>query len=314
MSLLILIIALSAGTWAHFNHKLPPSVQEWTDQLHRTVERGVKQLREEPLTVPTIQVPSLPGILLVAPTATAEATPTSVSDTDPTDYAEAEALVAQRINEFRASRGLSSLTFSGALSAVARTHSEDMANRSFFDHVNPDGLEPQGRVESAGLIDFSCSENLYQVINATLDDADHIALEAFTGWLHSPGHYENMIGPSHDTGGVGVFIQSRLLLGDLTPRRYDIYVTHLLCKNISEYNQLQVQYEDAYSLYTEYQASYELLLAAYRSVEDRYVKNEVPRVNLDAAYDELESTVQLLTAQVEIVNNLVERLNLAAAS
>jgi hypothetical protein len=48
-------------------------------------------------------------------------------------------------NKERALRNLSPLRRDPALEVIAREHSEDMAKRNFFDHINPDGEDPADR-------------------------------------------------------------------------------------------------------------------------------------------------------------------------
>ncbi len=229
--------------------------------------------------------------------------------------------------EFRVGRSLMSMLYEESLGAVARKHSEDMAKRSYFEHVNPDGVAPQGRVEAAGLKDFGCGENLYMATNAKQDDVEFIAEESFDGWLHSPPHYENMITPKWNVGGVGVYVEKKTLPGDAVPTRYDIWVTHLLCKDLSEYNRFKVLYDEAKALtdkldgeFNAQRADHDRLKAEYTVVEDRYKKNQATRTELDkayeayrAAYDAMEAARQSLNAQVIVLNDLVQKLNAAAA-
>ena len=288
-NLLVLIAILSVGgTWAYLSNG------EDTDSTPSLA----------PTATPAATTPSAPNLI-----------PTSVPPTTvpPPDqgtgsYSQAEAAVAQRINEFRANRGLSILALSEELVSVARAHSRDMAERNFFDHVNPDGWKPQDRVEGAGLDNFSCGENLFQITDGLQDSNDFITSEAFTGWLNSPGHFENMVKPSHNTGGVGVYVKSKFII-DLSPRRYDIYVTHLLCRDISEYNKLYAQYEEAKIFYDRLDAEFESLKTEYNAIEERHLRNEMSRSQLEAAFEKLEATRTHLNAQSDIVNMLVEQLN-----
>ena len=190
-------------------------------------------------------------------------------------------------------------------------HSEDMSRQGFFDHTNPDGLGPQDRVEHSGLYDFSCGENLYMVTGATRDDAEWVSSEAFTGWLNSPGHYKNMIEPRYDVGGVGVFVKSTLFV-NIVPVRYEIYVTHLLCRDMAEYNRLDVQYEATYAFLGQLEKKYEELDAEYKAMEKQYVNNNATRAQLEGAYEKLEAARIQLKAQVAVVNQLVEKMNAAA--
>jgi uncharacterized protein YkwD len=104
-----------------------------------------------------------------------------------------------------------------------------MADQVFFDHVNQQELGPQDRVEAMGLNEFACGKNLFMVTNSSKHGASYIASMAFTGWLNSPGHYENIVTAKYDTGGVGVVVKSRNYnFGWPVIRSHDIYVTHLL--------------------------------------------------------------------------------------
>src|SRR5688572_24058278 len=61
-----------------------------------------------------------------------------------------EARVHELINAERLRLKLRPLRVDDKLSMIARRHSEDMARRGFFDHVNPDGLGPNDRAQAAG--------------------------------------------------------------------------------------------------------------------------------------------------------------------
>lgn len=76
------------------------------------------------------------------------------------------------------------LALSPQLTVAARAHSLDMANRDFFDHVNPDGLNPTQRVQAAGYAG-TAGENI--AAGYTSIDAVHRA------WLESVGHRKNVL-------------------------------------------------------------------------------------------------------------------------
>jgi uncharacterized protein YkwD len=63
----------------------------------------------------------------------------------------AEEQVLALVNAQRAAVGCGALAGDASLASVARAHSADMRDRGFFDHVNPDGLDPFDRAERAGL-------------------------------------------------------------------------------------------------------------------------------------------------------------------
>lgn len=78
---------------------------------------------------------------------------------------------------------------------VAAAHSQDMIDRDFFAHVNPDGENPGDRIADAGYPAWSWGENL----------AVHIgAAEAHDLLFTSAGHRDNMLRDTYREIGVGV--------------------------------------------------------------------------------------------------------------
>jgi hypothetical protein len=75
------------------------------------------------------------------------------------------------------------LSLNQYLTVAARAHSLDMAQRDFFDHVNPDGLDPTDRAQAAGYTG-SAGENIAAGYRSI--DASHRA------WINSLGHRKNV--------------------------------------------------------------------------------------------------------------------------
>ena len=107
--------------------------------------------------------------------------------------AEAEVLAA--VNAARAESGCEPLTHDEGLAAVARAHSADMRDRSFFDHVNPAGLDPFDRAQAAGQTNARAE-------NIAMGQPTPAAVMAF--WMDSSGHRANVLDCSVRTLGVGV--------------------------------------------------------------------------------------------------------------
>lgn len=90
------------------------------------------------------------------------------------------------------------LTLEPRLHCAARKHSQDMAERNFFDHINPDGEDPFDRMAQAGYTDYaSAGENIAAGL------ADPAA--TVQGWLDSDGHCANMLNPQYRDFGVGFY-------------------------------------------------------------------------------------------------------------
>ena len=111
-----------------------------------------------------------------------------------TDTVSEEKMFAM-VNQERTSRGGSALQIRDALTAVARSHCEDMLKRGYFSHYTPEGLSPFDRMAKAN-IDFTfAGENLALAPNTEL---------AMKGFMQSPGHRENILSADFHRVGIGV--------------------------------------------------------------------------------------------------------------
>jgi uncharacterized protein YkwD len=81
------------------------------------------------------------------------------------------------------------------LSAAAAGHAVDMARRDYFAHVDPENHSPADRVRRTGYDARVVGENL--AVGA------HSETEVVEGWLHSPGHCENLMDARFTDMGVG---------------------------------------------------------------------------------------------------------------
>jgi uncharacterized protein YkwD len=98
------------------------------------------------------------------------------------------------VNAERAAAGCGALVADEGLAVVARAHSADMRDRGFFDHDNPDGLDPFDRAKQVGLT--AHAENIaWGQPNAT---------EVMADWMTSSGHRANILDCDLSRLGVGV--------------------------------------------------------------------------------------------------------------
>ena len=88
------------------------------------------------------------------------------------------------------------------LERLARDHSVRMAKRGFFAHEDPSRGALRSRVDSARIEWTALAENISyaRIPRAT---ATHLARNAVTGWLRSPGHRENLRNPIFTHTGIG---------------------------------------------------------------------------------------------------------------
>jgi uncharacterized protein YkwD len=153
-------------------------------------------------TAPT--APSAPAVAPVTPAPSPVATPsaptapappaTSPQTPQPADGSGAEAQVLTLVNAERAAAGCRALVADPALAAVARAHSQDMRDRGFFSHQNPDGLSPFDRAERAGI--SARAENIAR--------GQKDAAAVMDAWMNSSGHRANILNCGLTRLGVGV--------------------------------------------------------------------------------------------------------------
>ena len=111
-----------------------------------------------------------------------------------------EAELFARVNAVRAEHQLIPLQGSAELARVAREHAEDMAQRGYLAHENPEGQNPAQRALAAGVSGFRL---LAENIGSSSVSGDR--LEAIvTGWMQSHDHRENVLNPAFNTAGVAV--------------------------------------------------------------------------------------------------------------
>jgi uncharacterized protein YkwD len=86
------------------------------------------------------------------------------------------------------------------LDVAAQVQSDDIARRHFWAHVNPDGRTPAQRIASAGYPPSRATgENL-----AWGTESEATPVRIVIGWMHSPGHRQNILHPTYTQIGIGV--------------------------------------------------------------------------------------------------------------
>ena len=160
------------------------------------------------------------------------------------DLRAVEKMVHAVINRERLKRNLGELAWNDQVAAIARVHSEDMAKRNFFSHLNPEGEDPSARAARQGWtkskrvsgdqVVFGLGENVglagrYHSLRREVRDgkvlgfhvrwhtAEQMAEQIVRGWLNSPSHRKNMLDPDRELEGIGLGV-----------RREHVYVTQNL--------------------------------------------------------------------------------------
>jgi uncharacterized protein YkwD len=108
---------------------------------------------------------------------------------------QAAAEVLRLVNEERAKVGCNAVSANSALSELAESFSDAMAEQGFFDHTDPSGATPWDRAAKAGITGLG-GENIAR------GQADAAAV--MEAWMNSPGHKANILNCDFKTLGVGV--------------------------------------------------------------------------------------------------------------
>lgn len=93
------------------------------------------------------------------------------------------------------------LTVSAMLNRTALLHSQDMANKNFFEHEGSDGSTVGVRATRVGYIWRTVGENI--AIGAETADA------VVQGWLKSPGHCVNIMTPGFTEMGIAFVVDRK---------------------------------------------------------------------------------------------------------
>jgi uncharacterized protein YkwD len=116
-----------------------------------------------------------------------------------------EDLVIKMTNQARRARGLAPLSPDAELRRAARTFSDDMLVRRFFDHTTPDGVPFYRRIRSHYPHWVrTLGENIWEAYGYEHDSPQRLAQLILADWMGSPGHRDNILDPDYTHLGVGV--------------------------------------------------------------------------------------------------------------
>ncbi|MGB5302689.1 MAG: CAP domain-containing protein [Gemmatimonadota bacterium] len=102
-----------------------------------------------------------------------------------------------QLNAHRETVGCEALSWHSATADVGHAHSQDMQERGFFSHTNPDGESPWDRLAEGGVTwNGPAGENIAMTGGG--------AESALSLWLNSPGHRANIENCAFSHHGVGL--------------------------------------------------------------------------------------------------------------
>ena len=133
-----------------------------------------------------------PSSTVFTTTTTVVATTTTIA---PVVLSADEQQMIDAVNRERSAEGVQALEWCSVLAESAKTHSEDMAKRDFYDHVTPEGLEVWDRAEEKGYGNTYVGENIAV--------GQRSVKEVMADWMNSQGHRENILSSGYTHFGYG---------------------------------------------------------------------------------------------------------------
>jgi uncharacterized protein YkwD len=143
-----------------------------------------------------VQVTPSGGPTTAAPSTAAASPARSSARPAPPGNVGYEDQVVVLVNQERAKVGCKPLTADSRLTAAARGHSQDMANRNYFDHNTPEGVTPWTRITNAGYHFSTAAENIAA--------GQTTPAQVMNAWMNSEGHRANILNCNLRNIGVGL--------------------------------------------------------------------------------------------------------------
>ncbi len=123
---------------------------------------------------------------------------------------EVEQLVFKEVNDLRQDRKLPALLLQEELSALARSHSKDMLSNKYFSHKDLSGCSSSCRMENAQLSFMSSGENIYTILDYSIDPA-YAAHLLVREWMNNPERRANLFNKKFTHTGIGVTLGANAL-------------------------------------------------------------------------------------------------------
>lgn len=133
-----------------------------------------------------------PGTPVTSPS-TSTTTPTNTGGDNVTKLTCSEAQFIRLLNLYRAASGQGALTVSVAGVKSSRWHAQDMIDKNYFSHSEPDGRSFVARAANFG----------YGAWAENIAAGSYSAEGSFCQWKNSPGHNSNMLSSQHSSMGIG---------------------------------------------------------------------------------------------------------------
>ncbi|WP_418223199.1 CAP domain-containing protein [Clostridium isatidis] len=117
--------------------------------------------------------------------------------------AEIEQAIFARVNQERAAAGLPALSYNNTMEHYARIKSQDMGDRGYFNHTNPEGQLITAQMQADGVSYRAWGENIAYI--SGMSGNSQLATKFMDNWMNSSGHRANILSTNFTSIGVGVY-------------------------------------------------------------------------------------------------------------
>lgn len=155
----------------------------------------VPPVETPPVEVPPVEVPPV------------EIPPVVDTPQGPTDseqfMSQVETIIFQKVNEERSKVGMKPLKYNTTMEKYARIKSQDMGDRGYFDHKDPQGNLITEQMKKDGVSYNAWGENIAYI--GGMSDVNQLANKFMTNWMNSSGHRANILSDNFSSIGIGVY-------------------------------------------------------------------------------------------------------------
>ena len=155
------------------------------------------------------QMPSVPEEKPSTPdTPVVDETPDNSTEDNSTNadtnfMAAVETAIYNKVNEERAKAGVPALTYNTVMQKYARIKSQDMGDRGYFDHKNPEGKLITEQMKADGVSYRAWGENIAYI--SGMSGNAQLATKFMDNWMNSSGHRANILSSDFSSIGIGVY-------------------------------------------------------------------------------------------------------------
>lgn len=117
--------------------------------------------------------------------------------------AEIEQAIFQQVNAEREKAGVPTLSYNNTMQKYARIKSQDMGDRNYFAHENPEGQLITVQMQKDGVSYQAWGENIAYIQSSSSNSS--LASQFMTNWMNSSGHRANILSTNFSSIGIGVY-------------------------------------------------------------------------------------------------------------